>query len=123
MKQIILVGIVSFKNVCVPLSLLWCQFMLNLSAKRVIDTIEKTDLNIVVHLIKKWFLKKIIWVTFLCYLPFIHLLRFQTTITRFTNSKYYNIHTLSEGKTPLRYERGRNPDDEALRDVDEFVPG
>ena len=52
---------------------------------------------------------------------FIHLLRCQTTITRFTNGKYYNIHTLLEGKTPLRYERGRNPDEEAPRDVDEFV--
>jgi hypothetical protein len=26
-----------------------------------------------------------------------------------------------KGKTPLRYERGRNPDEEAPRDVDEFV--
>jgi hypothetical protein len=29
--------------------------------------------------------------------------------------------TILVGKTPLRYERGRNPDEEAPRDIDEFV--
>ena len=38
-----------------------------------------------------------------------HLLRNLATITRFSNSEYYNIHTLLAGQNSHKYANGRNP--------------